>query len=216
MPDFLGNVEYWTKGGEMNFDDHLVDGAKAKFNPDLKMEIEGLNARNLKKAAFGFMIFRFFGAMVLIFLLIAFFNRFFSENASRINKDFGTNLGYGALVFFGLPIIGALACATVIGIPAGLIMFGSFGIAVLLSNALTAVVAAYGLEFYNNRHWSKGMLGLIAIGIFAILKFASFVPLLGNVAVFALTLIAFGFVINALRNKEKPSPPEDTPGRFEL
>lgn len=206
---FYGNVEYWTGQGEMNFDDHLAGGATAKYNSDLKMEFEGLNGKTFRKAVMGFMVFRFLGAIVLMFLLITFFNRFFSRHASKINKHFGTHLGYGALLFFGLPIVGAIACATVIGIPAGLVMFSSFGIVMILSTALTAVVAAYGLEYYNNRQWSKGMLLLISIGIFAVLKLASFVPLLGHLAVFVLTLIAFGFVINALKNsKEKPEGPE--------
>lgn len=207
---FHGQVEYWTKNGKIDFNEYLVDGATASYNTDLKIEFEGLNGHTLKKAVVGFMVFRFLGAMVLIFLLISFFNRFFSENASRITKDYMTHLGYGTLVFIGLPIIGAIACATVIGIPAGLVMFSSFGIAVILSNALTAVVAAYGLEHYNNRHWNKGMILIVSIGIYTALKVVGFIPLLGNLAVFALTLMAFGFIINSLRNREKPTPP-DTP-----
>lgn len=208
---FHGNVTYWTKHGKINFDDYLVDGAKATFDDDLKIEFEGLNAGNLKKAVFGFMVFRFLGAMVLIFLLIALFNRFFSENAYRITKEYKKNMGYGAWVFIGLPIIGAIACATVIGIPAGLVMFSSFGIAVILSNSLTAVVGAYALEHYNNLHWRRGMLLIVSIGIYTVLKVASFIPLMGNIAVFIATLIAFGFVINALRNnRQKPSGPEMT------
>lgn len=205
---FHGKVKYWTKRGRVDFDPHLVEGATATFDEDLKIEFEGLNARTFKKAVIGFMVFRFLGAMVLMFLLISFFNRFFSQNASRITKDYMTHMGYGTLVFIGLPLIGAIACATVIGIPAGLVMFSSFGIAVILSNALTAVVAAYGLEHYNNQQWSKGMILMVSIGIYTAMKVASFIPLLGNLAVFALTLMAFGFVINSLRNREKPvSPP---------
>ena len=188
-----------------------LNGAKAQYDADLKFEFDaGHWKKNLKKGFFAFTIFRVIAATLLILVIIAMFHRFFGTNAGHIQKKYPTFLGYGALLFIGMPIAAGIACATIIGIPAGLILFSIFGIATLLSHTITAVVAAYEVNKVTNKNWTKQNLMLVSIGFFLLLKLMAAIPVIGSIAAFALTMIAFGYIVKTLIDKRNnPSGNDD-------
>ena len=200
---FESDVKYWTKEGEVNFKNSLAEGVQAEFSDSLKVDLGDFNRKTLKQGLFAFTIFRVFAAALLIILMIALFNRFFSENAGRIKKEYFADLGYGAILFLGVPIAAGLACITIIGIPAGLIMFSVFGISVLLSHSLTAVVAAYEMEHHLNRSWGKGTIMLVSLGAFILLKVIGSIPFFGGLVTFIITMIAFGYIIKSLTDRRR-------------
>lgn len=191
-------VEYWNEKGDVNFDGHLKDGAAAKYNENLKVQTR-IDREVVKKGFAAFAAFRFLSALLLMTLLISFFNSFFAKNAGQIPNHLGKYLGIGSLFFVGVPMAAGLACATVIGIPIGFILFSGWGVGLVLANSLTAVVAAYELRKYLNRDWGKGILIAIAVVSFVALRLVGMMAIPGKFIVFAATAIAIGAVIQWMR-----------------
>ena len=115
--------------------------------------------------------------------------------------------GYGAALFFGLPVAAALAMVTIIGIPLGVLM-------------LAALVPLYALG-YATSAWVLGKLLLkdrrkpvvALLGGLAILRLAALVPVLGALTGLAATVVGLGALLIALgrardgrRTTSAPSP----------
>lgn len=211
---FAGDVAYWTKDKKINFDPYLQNSASAKYDEHLKFETR-LNERWVRGGIAGFMIYRLLSAALLITLLISFFDKFFSKNTGQLREHLGNYIGTGSAFIFGVPILAGLAFVTIIGIPVGLIMMGSYGVAMTLAGSLTAIIAAYELEKYLKRDWSKGAMIAVSIATFAVLKLVGMMAFPGKLIVFAVTLLAVGAVIQWLRQgwrKPDEEPQSDASG----
>lgn len=206
---FAGNVRYWQKSGEMDFGAALQNGAEAVYDPSLKMQYAEwetkarMFGRRISPLA---MLYRLASGALLVGLIVAFFGWFFERFAAGISRNAGKFLGVGLLYLIGVPIVIAITAITIVGIPAALAIGGIYGATVSVAGALTAVVAAYALEQRLNRNWSRGQMIMVALGIYLALKLVSVLPVIGSLGVFALTAIAFGFIIQAMRGKVPLQP----------
>lgn len=205
---FYSNVQYWNKKGDTNFDGHLYDGAKAHFNENLKFQTH-VDKEIVQKGFMAFAMFRFLSAGLLMVLLVAIFGRFFDKNAGALRENVGSYASKGFLFLIGVPIVAILAFVTVIGIPIGFIMLSGYGIALMLANSLTAVVAAYEMKKYLHRDWSNGILILVSLAVFAALRMVSMLAIPGKFIVFAATAVALGAVVVWLRKGWQKA--DDTP-----
>lgn len=196
---FAGDVRYWQEGGEIDFGDRLRNGATATFDPSLERRAGGWDMDEVKRGMFLFSVYRFLAGIVLIVLLIYFFNRFFRRHAGRITNNMAGSFGYGMLYLIGVPILIVLALITIIGIPVAFIMAAGYGITLALAGALVSVILAYELEKYQGKDWSKGTMMLIAVGISLGLRLVDFIPFVGGIVLFLLIAVVFGYLYQNIR-----------------
>jgi len=205
---FFGDVRYWSKRGETDFQAYLMDGAEATYDTSLKKEFNF--EFNMKKAIWSFTVFRILSGIVLISLLVLIFGRFFVKNAGGVRLRMGNYLGSGLLLFFGLPLASIIAFGTVIGIPLGVVGMSLFVILLVLANALTAVVAAYEIREYRRENWNTGAMIAISIALFIALRMLDLIPVAGSLVNFALSAIAVGYVIKMVRKKRSGTDDDNT------
>lgn len=204
---FESDVLYWNKSGSADFGASLAEGVKANFNEALKAKYSEWESKSrlfVRKVTPAFVAYKLISGALLVGLLVAFFGGFFARIGGSARTEMGKNFGIGLLYILGIPAVIAVAAITIVGLPAAFAVGGVYGASMAIAGALTAVVGAYELNTILAKNWSKGQILLASIGIFIGLKALAAIPLLGNVAVFALTAIAFGFLIQAMRGKVKP------------
>lgn len=207
---FGGNIEYWVKHHRPNFAGKLADGVVASYTSSLEpdwadWEYKLTNMSHKVKKGIGF--FQVFSGLLMTFLLIAFGDKLFTRYAGRASQNMGPAFGLGSMLLIGLPILSGIACATVIGIPVGVVGMGVYGIMMSMSVALPAVLAAYEWRKLKNQDWSRGGLTLVSIGIFLGLRLVSRFPFFGWIIGFAAAAIAFGYIYMIIRKKIEPVEP---------
>ncbi len=201
---FGADVRYWQKSGQLDFGSALVGGANAVLDDALKLQYtEWKNKSRLfvKKISPAVILYRFASGALLIGLIVAFFSAFFERIAGGTQRDLGKYFGVGTLYLIGIPVVMGITAITIVGIPAAFAIGGIYGATLSVAGALTAIVGAYGLEKRMGRDWSRGQIMMVALGLYVGLKALAAFPLVGSLAVFALTAIAFGFLIQAIRGK---------------
>jgi len=200
---FYANVRYWQAEGEMDFGDHLKEGAKATYDPSLKSDLAQFDFKDLRRGLFWFSIYRFLAGILLIVLLITFFHTFFSRHAGQLTDDMAGSLGYGALYLIGVPVLAVLAFITIIGIPVGFILTAGYSISMALAGALVATVLAYEVERYLGKNWGKGLMMLAAIGISLLLRLIGYIPMVGGIIMILLISVVFGYLYRNIRREGK-------------
>ena len=205
---FRAPVVYWQKGGELDFAGYLAPGVTPLFDTSLKERLSETNWRHLGMGWIGFTIYRLLAGILLIALLVLLLHRLFTRHAGAVVRDWAPRLGYGTLLFIGLPVAGVLVMITIIGIPAGLFLFGIWGLAMVLGHGLTSTVLAYELEDYRHAAWGKGRIILVAAGLFLLMKVIGLIPFIGGVVNFLLTLVAFGHLVYSVWNDRRRPAPE--------
>lgn len=204
---FEADVLYWNKSGNADFGAALAEGVSANFNEALKAKYSEWESKSrlfARRITPAFVAYKLFSGALLVGLLVAFFGGFFGRIAGSARTEMGRSFGVGLLYMFGVPAIIAVAAITIVGLPAAFAVGGVYSASLAVAGALTAVVGAYELNTILAKNWSRGQILLASVGIFIGLKALGAIPLLGNLAVFVLTTIAFGFLIQAIRGKVKP------------
>jgi cytoskeletal protein CcmA (bactofilin family) len=115
----------------------------------------------------------------------------------------GAAIGWGLALFLGLPVLAAVAVATLVGIPLGLLVL----LSMLPLYALGYVATAYAL----GRALLSSVQGRAAVflGGWAILRLLALVPVLGSLVWLAATVYGLGLLTVALwqsRGPARPSP----------
>jgi cytoskeletal protein CcmA (bactofilin family) len=98
----------------------------------------------------------------------------------------GPSIGWGLLVFFGLPILAIIALVTIVGIPLGLVILAGLGLIYALGYAATAWVIGRRL-IREPAAWAVAFL----VG-WAILRVLALVPILGSLVWFAAVVFGLG------------------------
>ena len=110
--------------------------------------------------------------------------------------DVGPSIGWGALLFFGLPLISVLAMVTVVGLPIGLGLLFALGL-------IYAIGAIAGTWFVGRLILKQGSrAGAFAIG-WVILAVAMLIPGIGGLAWLAVTWYGLGMLIVAAYRARK-------------
>ncbi|MBX2927601.1 MAG: polymer-forming cytoskeletal protein [Saprospiraceae bacterium] len=204
---FGGDVSYWSKSGAVDFGSALAGSATATFTESLKMKHTEWKQKSRllqKRLAPAVIAYRIAAGALIIGFLTAFFSGFFARHAGGLRRKTGAYMGVGTLYLIGIPVLAGIAAATIIGIPAAVALGGVYSASIAVAGALTAVVAAHELSNRLGRNWSKGQFFWASTGIFIVLKVLGAVPFFGSLAVFVLTAVAFGYVIQIMRGKVKP------------
>lgn len=210
---FGSDVRYWFKTGSVDFEQALSGGATAVRDEALKLQYSEWQRKSRlfqKRLTPAFMLYRLASGALLIGLLVSFFGGFFAKIAGGTQRsNLGGLMGVGTLYLVGIPFVIGIAAVTIVGIPTAFAVGSLYSATLSVAGALTAIVGAYELDKRLARNWSKGQLLLVSIGFYVALKALNAFPLAGGLAVFVLTAIAFGFIIQAIRGKIPPA--EDNP-----
>ena len=105
----------------------------------------------------------------------------------------GAAFGFGALIFFGLPIVAVLAIVTVVGIPLGLFLFLAFA----LVYTVAYVIGAHAIGRLVVKPPTSRYVAFLA-GI-AIVRLLALIPVVGGLTWFVVTLFGFGVAFAAMR-----------------
>jgi cytoskeletal protein CcmA (bactofilin family) len=209
---FFGSaVQYWAKK-RPDFSGKTGEGVNVVFNRHLKpgwADAEHKFYDAAHKMQRGYSVIRIFSGLLMVLLLIAFGDKFFSRYAGQAKSNLGPSLGLGLMLMIGLPLLSGLAFLTVIGIPVGMIGFGVYGIMMSMTAALPAVIGAYEWRKLRQENWTRGGVTLVALGIFLVLRFVTNFSFIGGIINFVAATLAFGYIYLIIRKKVQPSAVSD-------
>lgn len=195
-----GNVTYWSEDGEVDFKNSLL-GSTSNFDEKLMSNQNEFSWKGSGIAALGFWIFYLFSAFLVIILLNWAFSDFLNSAATYLNQGFLKSLGYGLLYLFGLPLIIIITFIILIGIPIGLLLSSFYLFSLLFGHLVTALLLSHYLRQRSNVKWGFWSVVLFALGIAAIFRLLTAVPIFGWLL--SLLVIASGFGLLMLTFKEK-------------
>jgi len=102
------------------------------------------------------------------------------------SEAIGPSIGWGALLFFGLPILAIVALLTIVGLPFGLVLLAALGLIYALGYAAAAWILGRRLV----RAPAAWILAFLAG--WGILRLIALVPILGALVGFAATVFGLG------------------------
>ncbi|MBT4384363.1 hypothetical protein HOD30_01300 [Candidatus Peregrinibacteria bacterium] len=194
-----GDLNYWTKDGELDLTEVSIAGT-ATFDPELstakytdqfdfdEAELGGIFA----SIAFGFMMFHFLSAALIILLLSLSTKKFFKKAAMELEKEFSKSLLAGFLYFVFVPIVALLVMVTVIGIPLGLITLLLYAITVYLASIVSSIVLAHWVVLHWKLKWSKVAHFFLSLLIYVLLTLICLIPIVGWITKIVIVFAAFG------------------------
>jgi hypothetical protein len=139
-------------------------------------------------------------SLVLGIILLALWPRAFTATSNAWRESPGPALGWGTLVFLGIPVAGIVALVSLVGIPLGIGLF----LALVPIYVVGYVMAAFLL----GRMILKGpepRYGTFLLGL-AILQALSLVPILNVLVGIAGTIVGLGSIIVAAWRANHPPP----------
>lgn len=191
---FGNDVAYWQEDERVDFTAYMINGV-AMYDEELAMYDEDADWAYLGMGAVVFWILYSLSVILVIILTVFLFHALFTKAGEMINRSFARNLGYGALYFVGLLLVGLLACFTVIGIPVGVVLLITWVLSVLFAVTITSVVLAYGLRARYSKNWGKWMVILVAVLLYPVLATLIAIPFIGWLFGLIIVCVAFGALI---------------------
>ena len=144
-------------------------------------------------------------ALVLGLLLLWLAPRALDAAFAAASTSLGPTIGWGLLLFFGLPILAVIALVTLVGIP--------LGVALLL-----ALLPLYAIG-YTTSAWLLGrrLLGpprgpvLAFLAGLAVLRVLAIIPIVGGIVWFAATVVGLGALLVATWRARRDYPEQASP-----
>lgn len=206
---FLGDVDYFSQEGAVDFTPCLTDG-KSEFRPELGEEYSWRNWSDNSWAPeigwkFGISsyIISLLSGLFTIFIWLLLFPNRFRHAAGRLSMAPVSSIGLGFLYVLFVPVLIFLLVISIVGIPLSLFVGFFYLFTILFSRTFAAVLIAMYIDSKFDRVLQVGWLALIAFGIFLFAKMLGFLPVLGwainiIISVAALgALIYSGFILRA-------------------
>ncbi len=195
---FHEDVKYWREKGKVDLSSYMK-GGEADLDPALKNKVMGDVGWSVLLFGFWFawVIYILSGALIL-FLLNYFLTRSF-KRAGIALEHLGKSLGYGALYVFGTPIGTLILALTLIGAPIALVTGTIWGLSMLFTHLLSAVVITHWLNVRYNKAWDRLYLFLVSLLIYIALKGISLIPIIGWLFAIFIVVASFGALLLARR-----------------
>jgi hypothetical protein len=150
-----------------------------------------------------------FSTLILAFVMVMFLPRAADKLFTGARERSPAAIGWGVGLFIGLPIIGAVLAATLIGLPLGV------GLFLLLAPlyAFGYTIASYALgRAIVGPPGSRYLAALVGVGI---MRGVALIPVVGGLAWFAATVFGLGIIVvaaAAARPREASGIPSPVPG----
>lgn len=192
---FQQDVHYWQPGGLYYFGGATVQG-KAEYDESLAFKA----ADELRQTAFdafraGLIAIAGYGllsASFFILLMILITKTYFSDGAKRLQKAPIMSLWYGFLYLLVTPFVVLAFFITIIGIPIGLFIGVMYVFSIFFAKALTGILLAQWVQIRYQKKWKTLYFFLASVGMYVLLRIVGLVPIIGSLAVIAVTLMMFG------------------------
>jgi hypothetical protein len=184
-------------GGVVGGDVESRKEAQIASGAEVRGDVQGLRVERLDDAfaavRFGLWIAFTVSALVLALLFVLLFPRAADAVAAAGEARTGASIGWGFLLFFGIPILAVIFLVTIVGIPLGV-------------GLLLVLAPIYGLAYTVASYWlGRKLLGppksrlLAALVGVAIVRVAALVPFLGGLVWLAATVFGLGLIYVAAR-----------------
>lgn len=201
---FSGNVSYWSKSGEADFDAVTAgtvsfdESLKPYKDKDMRKAKAGL-AAGMGALAAGAVLYSLISALLVIAMLVWGTKTYFRDSAKKAIKEPWLNTLYGLLYIIATPIIALMIMVSIIGIPIGATVLALYAISLVFAKPLTAIVLAKVWEERQKSkkaypEWKTALHALLA---FIGLKVIALVPVLGWLVCFGVICCAFGAMMRA-------------------
>jgi hypothetical protein len=148
--------------------------------------------------------------LILGLILLALFPRALEAAAVAALARVGASIGWGLLLFFGLPIVGVLLLATVVGIPLGIALLLALWLVYTIGYTATLVVVGRSLVRLPRSRFVAFLAG------WGIMRLLALIPFLGGVLWFAGAVYGLGALAAASSGTRRvavgiPPPPPPVP-----
>lgn len=193
---FNSDIRYWTSSGSIDFSSYQTNGS-ALFDESLKRD----ESSGPFKAFSFFWICYILAGIILIILSFLIFRKIFEGSGKVVSFETGRSIGTGILFILGIPLLIALLCITVIGIPAGILLLTMYVIIILLSHVFSSIVFACWIKNKYKKQWNNLTTIVISAGIYILLKLILIIPFIGFLATILLIALALGAIILQLKNR---------------
>ena len=200
---FYGDVTYWSEDGEVDFKNSIVNG-EASYSEGLKEDRNGFSMEGFGIAAIGLWIFYLFSAFLVLLLLNLAFGNLFSKAVVNFDKAILKSFGYGLIYLFGVPLLIVITFVIIIGIPIGLFLSGFYLFSILFGHLVSALLISHYLHNRSNTSWNFWTVVFLALGIAAVIRLLTLIPVLG--IVISVLVIALGYGILALTLLQNRTP----------
>ncbi len=141
----------------------------------------------------------FIFGMVALLLMPAFF-----REAVGATRQYGPALGFGAISLIVVPILGLIACITIVGLAVGISAMLLYIIA--LYSAKVVVGTWLGRQLLGNTSTTGGLIGRMAVGLL-ILRIAGALPYVGFWISLAYWIFGLGGIALAIYNRMRSDAP---------
>jgi len=144
----------------------------------------------------------FAGVLVLGVLLVAVFPGFSRESAATVHNDPVASLGVGVALLIAMPVVAVVLFVTIVGIPLGFALLLAYTMLLMLgyiNGALALGDLALGKAKPEEARSSGWRILFLVLALLAV-ALVRRIPVIGELAVFALFLAGFGaFALRILR-----------------
>ncbi len=193
---FNAPIEYAQPSGTFDFAPFLKNNATATYQPTLIPQEKPAQWQAMAANAMGwFALVTLLSAMLVIGLIIGFGGQYVWQIADDMKKNFWSRFGAGIVYFIVLPVAAIILMVTIIGVPLGLLALATFILSLAFAKTLTATMIAAWLIQRANKQWTGWRLWLVAVGIYILLRIASYIPVIGWLATVLVVCATFGAMI---------------------
>jgi cytoskeletal protein CcmA (bactofilin family) len=202
---FRGDVEYWTKEGQIDFTP-VLDGAGAVYNPDLA-PVSKNTARIAGTAAITAALMGIFLSLIFsiafIILAVVVTKTAFADAAKRLRERPWNSFFSGILYFFLTPIFLLFLTITIVGLPLAVLGGVLYGFSIYFALPAAAIVLARMMETRLKKHWNVWVELLVSILMFVFLNLIGFIPVFGWLFVLFATCATSGALLHTKWQKLK-------------
>lgn len=208
---FNQDVRYWRKDGELDFSDHLSEGAQATYDPSLQSELLNVQWEEVReKGLYWVRLFQVVSGLVLLLVLYLLLRRFLTARTGNGLKLAVVSSISGLAALIGLPLLSVFAFATVVGAPIGIISFSLFVILASMANALAAVLLVFEWKKYKGSDWNDWTMLGISGSAFLLMRLLAFIPVIGPAINGLLSIWAVGYLLLLVWRQQNPNLTEPT------
>lgn len=194
---FNADLTYWNEAGVRDFG-YAIQNGSARFDPELAPRSSRFKPWSFQERLLGpigrFITSISFGSFfILLFALIT--RTFFHEAARTLEERPKFCIFRGITYFIVTPIIFIILLMTIVGIPVALLMASSYAFSLYFARPLSSLVLARVLEQHYKKKWSDWIFAAVGIGVFALLKFLSYIPYIGWIITIVVVSGAYGALL---------------------
>lgn len=197
---FHQDVSFWQKNPSQDFNRAMKHGTATY---ERTLQINDRKWQYLGFASILFMIWYLSAAFITILIIQYLFGKTMSRAADEAFLHTMRSISYGFLFLIGIPVAAFVMTITVIGIPVGILLVLGYFAILVLANVITSVVVANWINRRGNFNWGTGMLSLIGLFAFILIKFISLIPVFGWFILLVICALAFGSILTDIYQRRK-------------